>query len=334
MWLDRFREEAILGHKYSLVATNREERQFSYQDKSFVSKNLNDLEQVQANYPFKLNAFCFDIDNPQDFEALEKLPTFQTFNRDNNKSHLVYMLDKPFESNNLRLKLDISKLFTQAKIFTHSDIEYRNITTKNPFNTDKYEVRVMGGSIQNLFKNFHQVLDVEIPQREVNLFNFNYYSSSPNSLTFRELLIQLSKSNTRLYFTDRKKYESILYNELDKINSILMEEYKLTPLGDIPSEDMVINVLEFMDKASPVWRERFIQRQSYRAGRSAEKKRFLRERVIIQAFEDLRESGEKISVAKLATHSGISRQALTRYYKPLITELQASLKQNKKSIIV
>ena len=338
MWLDRFREEAILGHKYSLVATNREERHFSYQDTSFVAKNLCDLDQVQANYPFKLNAFCFDIDNPQDFEALEKLPTFQTFNRDNHKSHLVYMLDKPFEAKNQRLKLDIAKLFTQAKIFTHSDIEYRNITTKNPFNTDKYEVRVVGGSIQNLFANFHQVLDIEIPQREANLFNFNYYSSSPNSITFRELLIQWSKANTRLYFSDRDKYEALIFSELDRVNAIVQEEYKLKPLGEIPSEDMAIKVIEFMDKASPIWRERFLNKQRFLGSRggkvTAFKKRSLREDMIIQAFEDMKEKGEKISVAKLAKHSGISRQALTRYYKPLIADLQASLKQNKKSIIV
>ncbi len=337
MWLKRFKDEAVLRHKYSLVATNREERHFSFQDRSFVAKNLCDLDQVQANYPFRLNAFVFDIDNPQDFEALDKLPTFQTFNRDNHKSHLVYMLDKPFEAKNQRLKLDIAKLFTQAKIFTHSDIEYRNITTKNPFNTDKYEVRVIGGSIQNLFSNFSQVLDIEIPQREANLFNFNYYSTSPNSLTFRELLIQWSKANTRLYYTDKAKYEELLFSQLDRVNAIVQEEYRLVPLGEIPSEDMAIKVLEFMDNASPIWRERFLNKQRFLGSRggkaSAFKKRQLRERAIIQSFEDMRERGEKITVSKLAIHSGITRDNIYKHYRELVTELQASLKKNKKIIV-
>lgn len=333
-WLDRFRDDVVLRQKYSLVATNREEREFSYMDKNIIERNLYDLEQIQANYPFRLNSFCFDIDNPEDFEALDKLPTFQTFNRTNHKSHVVYMLDKPFESHNQRLKLDIAKLFTQAKIFTHTDLDYKNITTKNPFNTEKFEVRVLGGSIQNLFENFHQVLDVEIPEREVNLFNFNYYSASPNTMTFKEVLIQWSKSNTHLYFKDRKRYEDRLYNELEAVNAIVLEQYKLNPLTDSSAEDIAINVLDFMDTASPIWRERFIKRQQFKQMRSAEVKRTLREQMIIQAFDLMRESGEKITVSKLAKNSGISRQALSRYYSPLIAELQASLKANKKSIIV
>jgi hypothetical protein len=337
LWLQKFREEAILKHKYSLVATNREERLFSYQDSSFVAKNLCELQQVQVNYPFRLNAFVFDIDNPQEFEALSKMPTFQTFNRDNNKSHLVYMLDKPFEVRNHRLKLDITRLFTQAKIFTHSDTEYRNITTKNPFNTKEFEVRVIGGSIQNLFTNFSQVLEVEVPQRDLTLFNFNYYSSSPNSLTFKELLIQWSKANTRLFFTDRAKYEELLFSQLDRVNAIVQEEYRLKPLGEIPSEDMAIKVIEFMDNASPVWRERFLNRQRFLGRRggitSAQKKRELRERAIIQSFEDMRERGEKITVSKLAIHSGITRDNLYKHYRELVTELQTSLKKNKKIIV-
>lgn len=338
MWLEKFKEEAVLRQKYSLVATNREERIFSYQDKQFVAKNLTELDQVQANYPFRLNAFCFDIDNPQDFEALDKLPTFQTFNRENNKSHLVYMLDQPFELRNKRLQLDIAKLFSQAKIFTHSDIEYRNITTKNPFNTKKYEVRVIGGSIQNLFLNFQQVLEVETPQRDINLFNFTYYSQSANSLTFKELLVQYSKANTRLYFTDREKFEELLLSQVERINAIVYEEYNLVPLSDIASEDMAIKVLEFMDSASPVWRERFLNKQKFlgrRGGKAtAYKKRLLRERMIEEAFSGMLERGERISIAGIARSAGISRQALTRYYSPLITELQASLKQKKKSIII
>jgi len=333
-WLDRFRDDIVLKQNYSLVATNREKREFSYQDKGFVKKHLGELEQIQANYPFRLNAFCFDIDNPEDFEALDKLPTFQTFNRENNKSHVVYMLDKPFESHNQRLKLDIAKLFSQAKIFTHSDFEYRNITTKNPFNDSKYEVRVLGGSIENLFADFHQVLDIEIPQREANLFNFNYYSASPNTLTFKELLIQWSKVNTRLYYTDKQHYLESINNELELINKIVMEEYRLTPLGSSSIEDILINVIEFMEKASPIWRERFLARQSYRGKQSAEARRTLREQMIIQAFDDMRERGGKITVSALAKNSGLTRQALTRYYSPLIAELQNSLKQNKKQIIV
>ncbi len=333
MWLEKFKEEAVLRQKYSLVATNREERHFSFQDKSFVAKNLCELDQVQVNYPFRLNAFVFDIDNPEEFEALEKMPTFQTFNRGNNKSHLVYMLDKPFEAKNQRLKLDIAKLFTQAKIFTQTDIEYRNITTKNPFNISKYEVRVIGGSIQNLFSNFYQVVDIEIPQRDITLFNFNYYSASPNSLTFRELLIQFSKANTRLYFQNREKFEELLFSQLDRVNSIVSEEYNFKPLGDIPSEDIAIKVLEFMDNASPVWRERFLNRQSFKAKRSAEAKRALRERAIIQSFEDMRESGEKITVAKLAIHSGVTRDNLYKHYRELVSELQTSLKKPKKIIV-
>lgn len=336
-WLNRFREDVVLAQDYSLVATNRERREFSYQDKSFVKKNLCDLEQIQANYPFKLNAFCFDIDSPEDFEALEKLPTFQTFNRENSKSHVVYMLDKPFEAHNQRLQLDIAKLFTQAKIFTHSDIEYRNITTKNPFNDSKYEVRVIGGSIENLFTDFHQVLDIEIPQREANLFNFNYYSSSPNTLTFKELLIQWSKVNTRLYFTDKEHYLESIESELELINKIVMEQYKLTPLGSSAMEDIFLNVLDFMEKASPIWRERFIARQAYKGSLggkvSAYKRRTLREQMIIQAFEEMRARGEKITVSALAKNSGISRQALRKYYGSLLDELQNTLKQHKKIIV-
>lgn len=338
MWLKRFKEEIVLRHKYSLVATNREERQFSFQNKAFVAKNLSELDQVQANYPFRLNGFCFDIDNPQDFEALEKLPTFQCFNRNNNKSHIIYMLDTPFESNNLRLKLDIAKLYTQAKIFTHSDLNYRNITTKNPFNTDKYEVRVIGGSIQNLFKNFQEVQEIEVPERDITLFNFNYYSASPNALTFKEILIQYSKANTRLYFTDKEKFECNLLSQLDKVNAIVQEEYSLTPLSGIASEEVALKVLEFMDKASPIWRDRFIAKQKFLGSRggkaTAHRKRVLREDMIVQAYSDMIEAGEKITVAKLAKNSGISRQALTRYYSPLIKELQTSLKAKKRSILL
>ena len=336
MWLEKFKEGAVLRQKYSLIATDREKRFFSYKPKEFVQRNLSELQQVQANYPFRLNAFVFDIDNPEEFEALDKLPTFQTFNRHNHKSHLVYMLDKPFEVRNHLLKLDIAKLFTQAKIYTHSDIEYRNICTKNPFNSE-YEVRVIGGSIQNLFKNFQQVLEIEIPEKTPNLFNFNYYSQAANMVTFREVLRQWSKANARLYFTDRAEYERLLYEELERVNAIVYEEYNLTPLSDIAIEDNARNLIEWLDSAAPVMRERFIRRQKYKASLAAmstnQKQRSLREAQIEEAYAELLEEGhKKITMALIARRVGLSRQNISQHYKPLILELGQHLKQNKKII--
>lgn len=334
-WLQRFKEEAVLRQRYALVATDRDKRLFCYQPQGFVSRHLQDLHQVQLNYPFRVNGFAFDIDNPEDFEALDRLPTFQTFNASNAKSHLVYMLERPFENRSKRLALDIGRLYLQAKIFTRSDLEYRNITTKNPFNP-AYRVRVIGGSVQNIFQDFHQVQEVEIPQRPLTLFNFHYYSQAPNILTFRETAKAWSKANTRLYFTERDTYVQALYQEIERFNAIVREDYRLTPLPDNTAEAAALSVLEFLDNAAPVLQERFSRRQAAKAkiaaATTAEKKRALMEEKIIRAFEELAEEGSRITLAAIARRSGVSRQNIHQNYKPLVAELQQRLKKPKKII--
>lgn len=101
-------------------------------------------QQIQLNTKFHYNAIIMDIDDEMlltewSYQGLPT-PTIQTVNKNNNKAHLVWLLNTPIYKEHKHAIAYYKAIVNSIKKLIGADPAYQNHQTKNFLNTDLYNV--------------------------------------------------------------------------------------------------------------------------------------------------------------------------------------------------
>lgn len=110
----------------------------------YVCKNPHKYSQIQLNTDTHFNAIIMDIDN-EEFVAEWSaaglpVPTIQSFNRDNNRAHLIWLLNVPVSKRNKKAVRYYRDIIKSIQILIGADRNYQNHQTKNFLNTELFRV--------------------------------------------------------------------------------------------------------------------------------------------------------------------------------------------------
>ena len=110
----------------------------------YLQKNPHKYNQIQLNTDTHFNAIMMDIDDEEMITEWNAVglptPTIQTFNRHNNKAHLVWLLNVPVSKKNRKATEYYKAIVNSIKILTGADKAYQNHQTKNFLNAKLFRV--------------------------------------------------------------------------------------------------------------------------------------------------------------------------------------------------
>lgn len=110
----------------------------------YLKKNPHKYNQIQINTDTHYNAIMMDIDDEElitEWNAVGlPCPTIQTQNRNNNKAHLVWLLNVPVSKKNRKAVRYYKDIVNSIKILIGADKAYQNHQTKNFLNEELYRV--------------------------------------------------------------------------------------------------------------------------------------------------------------------------------------------------
>ncbi len=110
----------------------------------YLVKNPQKYGQIQLNTDTHFNAIIMDIDDEElltEWNAVGlPTPTIQTINQNNNKAHLVWLLNVPVSKKNKKAVKYYKTIVDSIKILISADKAYQNHQTKNFLNTELFRV--------------------------------------------------------------------------------------------------------------------------------------------------------------------------------------------------
>ncbi len=125
----------------------------------YLKKNATKYKQVQLNTDTHFNAIIMDIDDEDlltEWNAIGlPTPTIQTLNKDNDKAHLVWLLNIPVSKRNRKAVKYYKSIVDSIKLLIGADKAYQNHQTKNFLNSELYRITYndLGYDLED-FKNF------------------------------------------------------------------------------------------------------------------------------------------------------------------------------------
>jgi len=110
----------------------------------YLKKNPQKYNQIQLNTGKHFNAIIMDIDDEElltEWNAVGlPCPTIQTLNKNNNKAHLVWLLNVPVSKANRKAVKYYKDIVNSIKTLIGADKAYQNHQTKNFLNEELYRV--------------------------------------------------------------------------------------------------------------------------------------------------------------------------------------------------
>ena len=110
----------------------------------YLKKNATKYKQVQLNTDTHFNAIIMDIDDEDlltEWNAIGlPTPTIQTLNKDNDKAHLVWLLNIPVSKRNRKAVKYYKSIVDSIKLLIGADKAYQNHQTKNFLNSELYRI--------------------------------------------------------------------------------------------------------------------------------------------------------------------------------------------------
>ena len=106
--------------------------------------NSHKYRQIQLNTDTHFNAIIMDIDDEEMLTEWNSVglptPSIQTLNQNNNRAHLVWLLNVPVSKRNKKAVNYYKAIVNSIKILIGADQAYQNHQTKNFLNTQMYRV--------------------------------------------------------------------------------------------------------------------------------------------------------------------------------------------------
>ena len=110
----------------------------------YLKKNPQKYKQIQLNTDTHFNAIIMDIDDEELLTEWNTIglptPTIQTLNKDNDKAHLVWLLNVPVSKRNRKAVKYYKTIVDSIKLLIGADQAYQNHQTKNFLNYELYRI--------------------------------------------------------------------------------------------------------------------------------------------------------------------------------------------------
>lgn len=291
----------------------------------YIRKNPRYYDQLQINTDTHFNAIIMDVDNEELLAEWNDVglpvPTIQTLNADNNKAHLIWLLNHPVSKTNKKAVGYYRDIVKSIQILIGADQNYQNHQTKNFFNDEAY--RVIYNDVAYDLAEFHDFVinhrqsasDVAVDtaeasrSRHITLFNqLRYYGYTIAKNKNLHTLLENKAHQINQQFEVPIKPRSIVksvYEFCQANRNSFRSQSKEKPMG--------------FSQIKNLSREEFLQevslRQSLAAKRTAQMKIADTLRSIMAAVKFMQRQGHKITLQTIAEYSKKSLSTIKRYGK-------------------
>lgn len=292
---------------------------------STFKKYSHNYQQIQLNTSLHFNAIIMDIDN----EALLTewnaqglpVPTIQTLNKENNKAHLVWLLNTPVYKEHKHAVTYYKAIVNSIKKLIGADPAYQNHQTKNFLNTDLF--RVTYNDVAYDLGDFREFISADVIE-EKEYDEFDYLVADSRHIHLFELLRRYGygiAKDSDLLDKLRQRAEAINqgFNKPIKVKYIVKSVYEFCEKNKNnfrnknaprPMKNEKIRNLSPSEYAAEVKK-----RQSKSAERTSTIKKIKTSAKIKVALDILIRKKEEVSIQNIANRAEISRSTVRRYIK-------------------
>lgn len=207
--------QRVLSTKYDNEHRSKTDKTWKKVNRNEFKSNLSHYEQVTINTPDFKNAIIFDVDDPQEFILPDTVPYWQTYNKSNDKHHVGYLLEEPIYTKSEKQKAwynsTIRPMIVKTAWLINADGNYKNTTTKNPFNEHLFHTKEIGSTLNNVWDLLSQYNDSinSLTVIETNNKADGRYLSDKYKKVISEL-IEHSQMNTKLLFKDLDQFKRVM----------------------------------------------------------------------------------------------------------------------------
>ena len=295
----------------------------------YLKKNPQKYKQIQLNTDTHFNAIIMDIDDEDlltEWNAIGlPTPSIQTLNKDNDKAHLVWLLNVPVSKRNRKAVKYYKTIVDSIKLLIGADKAYQNHQTKNFLNSEQYRITYndLTYDLEN-FKNF--IIREEKYKVSQHVELAEYESTGSRHI---DLFNQL-----RLYGYKVAKYKD-LEEKLQKRAELINEQFDvpIKPKAIIKSvltfceenknnfkaaRRYTVGVMKFpkiVNQSESEYRKEVSRRQSISATRTKDIKRIKTAAKIKIAILVLLRHKTKLTYQNITKQTGLSLKTIYRYTK-------------------
>lgn len=292
--------------------------------KQDFKSNLTHYDQITINTPEFKNAIIFDVDDPLKFELPDTAPHWQTYNKTNDKHHVGYLLEEPIYTKSEKQKQwydsTIKPMIVKTAWLINADGNYKNTTTKNPFNTHLYHTKEIGNTLSNVWELLSPYNDAINSLTVIETHNKadGRYLSDKYKRVMSEL-IEHSQMNTKLLFSDRDMFIQVMQLKASMLSDDI-SELKEDSAKSL-CNDVIAYSIAWAKKVSEVQSKRSVKANSIRWGNQVEENKHN----ITNAIIDILVRNLKPTLANISVCVSLSVPTLKRYYSRHIREEKARL---------
>lgn len=295
----------------------------------YLKKNAHKYKQVQLNTDTHFNAIIMDIDDEElltEWNAIGlPTPTIQTLNKDNDKAHLLWLLNVPVSKRNKKAVKYYKAIVDSIKLLIGADKAYQNHQTKNFLNTELYRITYndLAYDLED-FKNFiirdekyKLTHDTELAEyestgsRHVDLFNqlrlYGYKIAKHRDL---EEKLQKRAELINEQFDDPIKPKAIIKSVLE-----FCEENKNNFKAARKYRAGAMKFKKIRNLSLINYRKEVTRRQSNSASRTKDIKRIKTAAKIKVALEILLRQQIKLTYSNIAKQANICTRTVNNYVK-------------------
>ena len=304
----------------------------------YLKKNPYKYHQIQLNTDTHFNAIIMDIDDEELLTEWNVIglptPTVQTLNSDNNKAHLVWLLNVPVSKRNKKALKYYKKIVDSIKMLIGADRAYQNHQTKNFLNIQIF--RVTYNDVAYDLDDFQKFIINDKLDEYSSLYKSELQSSGSrhidlfNQLRYYGYKIAKDKD---LYEKLQKRAQEINESFYEPINSksIIKSVYKFCEknASNFKSASRHYNkgVMRFKkikNLSKDKYKKEVQQRQHKSSQRTATIKRLRTAKKIKVAIDFLNRKKIKLTLSNIAKYANISLRTVKNYTKTIKLFLRKS----------
>lgn len=291
---------------------------------AYLKKNATKYNQIQLNTDTHFNAILMDIDNEEMLTEWNSVglptPTIQTLNKNNNKAHLIWLLNVPVSKKNRQAVKYYKDIVNSIKILIGADKAYQNHQTKNFLNTELYRVTYndIAYDLQDfqrfIIKDAKYTIDYEMEttgSRHIDLFNqlrfYGYKNAKKSNL--EELL------NSRAEKINETFCESIKVKYIVRSVLKFCEEYKNNFKASATTRTGSMKLKKISNLTQEQFKEEVHRRQQQAALRTQDIKRLRTSSKIKVVIDKLLRYKSKLTYTNISKQANISIATIKRYAK-------------------
>lgn len=290
----------------------------------YLIKNPQQYKQIQLNTDTHFNAIIMDIDDEElltEWNAIGlPTPTIQTLNQNNNKAHLVWLLNIPVSKKNQKAVKYYKAIVDSIKLLIGADQAYQNHQTKNFLNTNLYRITYNDIAYdladfqdfiikKEIYKNIDIIKYESVGSRHIDLFNqlrfYGYQIAKHKDLKEK---LQKRAELINAEFDNPIKPKAIIKSVL-----AFCEENKNNFKAASKERKGAMKFKKITNLSQSDYKKEVVKRQKASSMRSADIKRLKTTGKIKVAVEVLMRKKIRLTYLHIAKQANISQRTVNRY---------------------